>query len=138
MGHIARKLLFALNEPIELDGENLRVSASIGLCLCPRDGEDRHALLKAADTAMYAAKAQGRNRYCLHTEEMAARATELHVVEQGLKRALEENQLVLHYQPQVDLASGALTGVEALVRWQHPQEGLIRPPVSYPSPNPPA
>lgn len=127
MGHIARKLLFALNEPIELDGENLRVSASIGLCLCPRDGEDRHALLKAADTAMYAAKAQGRNRYCLHTEEMAARATELHVVEQGLKRALEENQLVLHYQPQVDLASGALTGVEALVRWQHPQEGLIPP-----------
>lgn len=124
---IARKLLFALNAPVEIDGEKLRVSASIGLCLCPQDGEDRHALLKAADTAMYAAKAEGRNRYSFHTEEMAVRATELHAIEQGLKRALEEHQLVLHYQPQVNLITGALTGVEALVRWMHPKEGLIPP-----------
>jgi diguanylate cyclase (GGDEF)-like protein len=124
---IAQQLLYALSEPIELNGERLTLSASIGIACTPDDGQDRHALLRAADTAVHVAKAQGKNRYCFHTAEMSLRANEVHSVEQGLKRALEHNHLRLHYQPQVNLLTGELIGVEALVRWQHPLHGLMSP-----------
>ena len=124
---IAQQLLYALSEPTELNGERLTMSASIGIACAPEDGEDRHDLLRAADTAVHVAKAQGRNRYCFHTAEMSVRASEVHHIEQGLKRALEHGHLRLHYQPQVNLLTGDLIGVEALVRWQHPQEGLVSP-----------
>ena len=124
---IAQQLLYALSEPTELNGERLTVSASIGIALTPDDGTDRHALLKAADTAVYVAKEQGRNRYCFHTADMSLRANEVHSIEQGLKRALEHNHLRVYYQPQMNLLNGELIGVEALVRWQHPTEGLISP-----------
>jgi len=124
---IARKLLAALAQPVELGVERVTVSASAGISVYPDNGRARDALLRAADTAMYSAKAQGRNRYCFYTEELATRAAERLNVEQGLRRALDTEGLVLYYQPQVALSGGALTGVEALVRWQHPQEGLIAP-----------
>ena len=124
---IAQQLLYSLSEPTELNGERLTISASIGIACTPDDGEDRHALLRAADTAVHVAKAQGRNRYCFHTNDMSQRANEVHHIEQGLKRALEHNHLRLHYQPQVNLITGDLIGVEALVRWQHPSEGLVSP-----------
>src|ERR671923_25636 len=76
---------------------------------------------------MYSAKAQGRNRFCFYTEEMAVRALERLGIEQGLKRALETQGFTVHYQPQVALSDGAITGIEALVRWQHPQHGGISP-----------
>ncbi len=124
---LARKLLETLAAPIELVGERIAVSASVGISIYPDDGTDRHALLKAADTAMYSAKAQGRNRFCFYTEEMAVRALERLGIEQGLKRALETQGFTVYYQPQVALSDGAITGIEALVRWQHPQQGAISP-----------
>ena len=124
---IARKHLDALNQPIELAGERVTVSASVGLSLYPDDGVDAATLLKAADTAMYQAKAQGRNRYCFYTPEMSARTAERMNLEQGLRRALAGTELALHYQPQMALADGRLTGVEALLRWRHPREGMIAP-----------
>ncbi len=127
LANLGQQLLYALSEPTELNGERLTVSASIGIALAPEDGKDRHALLKAADTAMYVAKEQGRNRYCFHTPDMSLRANEVHSIEQGLKRALEQNHLRVFYQPQVNLLTGELIGLEALVRWQHPVEGLISP-----------
>lgn len=124
---IAQQLLYALSEPTELNGERLTLSASIGIACAPDDGEDRHDLLRAADTAVHVAKEQGKNRYCFHTADMSLRANEVHHIEQGLKRALEHGHLRLHYQPQINLITGDLIGVEALVRWQHPQEGLVSP-----------
>jgi predicted signal transduction protein with EAL and GGDEF domain len=121
---IAGKLLEALALPVELGAEPVGVSASVGISVYPHNGRSRDALLKAADTAMYS----GRNRYCFYyTEDLAARAAERLSIEQGLRSALATESLVLHYQPQVALSDGALTGVEALVRWQHPRHGLIMP-----------
>jgi len=127
IANTAQQLLYALLEPTELNGERLTISASIGIARAPNDGNDRHDLLRAADTALHVAKAQGKNRYCFHTADMSQRASEIHSIEQGLKRALEYNHLRVHYQPQVNLLNGELVGVEALVRWQHPVEGLISP-----------
>lgn len=124
---IAQQLLYAVSEPTELNGERLTLSATIGIACAPDDGDDRHVLLRAADTALHDAKAQGRNRYCFHTADMSRRASEMHYIEQGLKRALEHSHLRVHYQPQVNLANGELIGLEALVRWQHPAEGMISP-----------
>jgi diguanylate cyclase (GGDEF)-like protein/PAS domain S-box-containing protein len=124
---LAHKLIEVLGAPIDLGSERIVMSASVGVAVYPNDGGDRHALLKAADTAMYAAKAQGRNRYCFYTQEMALRAAERMRIEQGLRRAIDTHGLILHYQPQVRLRDGAITGMEALVRWQHPEQGLIGP-----------
>ena len=124
---LARKLLDALAAPVDLRTERVIVSASVGVSIFPDSGPDRHALLKAADTAMYNAKSNGRNQYCFYSEELAQRAALRMSTEQGIRRALKENHLVLHYQPQVSLSTRRITGVEALVRWQHPQEGLILP-----------
>lgn len=124
---VARKMLAALTEPIELDGHELNLSVSIGIAFHPADGNDVDTLLKHADIAMYGAKDSGRNNYQYFVPEMNARALERLRLEGGLRRAIERDELVLHYQPQFDTARARITGVEALVRWKHPEMGLIMP-----------
>jgi EAL domain-containing protein (putative c-di-GMP-specific phosphodiesterase class I) len=105
----------------------IELSASIGIALYPVDGFDVETLLRNADSAMYRAKESGRNNYQLCTEEMKTRALERLSLETRLRKAMQLNQLILHYQPQVNLATGRVIGVEALVRWNDPERGLIEP-----------
>ena len=123
----ASKLLSVLSQPVRIDALELLPSVSIGIAVFPNDGVDVDTLLKHADTAMYAAKACGRNNYQFFVPEMNMRARQRIELEGALRTAIERDQLVLHYQPQIDAASGAMVGVEALVRWQHPERGLIPP-----------
>lgn len=122
-----QRLMQSVAEPCELDGHALHISASIGISLYPDDGEDAETLIRNADTAMYHAKANGRNNYQFFAPPMNAAANKRLLLESELWQALADNQLVLHYQPQVDLASGRVVGVEALVRWAHPLRGMIPP-----------
>ncbi|MDE1545078.1 EAL domain-containing protein [Dechloromonas agitata] len=124
---LSSRLIRITGEPLEIDGHVLHVTPSIGISLYPEDGRDAQALIRNADTAMYYAKANGRANYKFFTEPMNAAATKRLHLESELWRALAENQLVLHYQPQIDLLAGKVVGVEALVRWRHPQRGLIGP-----------
>jgi diguanylate cyclase (GGDEF)-like protein len=124
---LARKLLDQVREPVELQGRRLHVTASIGISLFPADGGDVTTLLRNADAAMYIAKRAGRDGYTYFTTTMAQEAGRRLELEVELRRALEADELVLHYQPQVLLPSGRLLGVEALVRWEHPQRGLLGP-----------
>ncbi|MDD3481790.1 EAL domain-containing protein [Azovibrio restrictus] len=126
-GEVARKLLQALDAPMLLGGHELSVSASIGIALYPADGDDVDTLLKHADIAMYSAKAAGRANFQFFVPEMNVRAFERMMLENALRRGLERQELVLHYQPQVEARSGRLIGCEALVRWQHPEMGLVPP-----------
>jgi len=100
---------------------------SIGITLYPYDGEDADTLLRNADTALYRAKEQGRNNYQLYTPAMNARAFERLALENSLRKALERKEFLLHYQPQVDMKTGVIVGIEALVRWQHPDLGIVFP-----------
>lgn len=124
---LARKILTVVRSPVHLGTERITVSASIGIAAYPENGIDRHQLMRAADIAMYSAKQAGRNCYRYYTQEMAELSNERLLMEQGLRRAIEDDQLVIHYQPQVDLASERIFGVEALVRWIHPEQGMIPP-----------
>lgn len=124
---LAGRLIKLISEPCDVDNHVLHMTSSIGISLYPEDGRDGQALIRNADTAMYCAKAHGRANYKFFTEPMNAAATKRLHLESELWRALAENQLVLHYQPQVDLLSGKVVGVEALVRWRHPTRGLIGP-----------
>jgi EAL domain-containing protein (putative c-di-GMP-specific phosphodiesterase class I) len=103
------------------------VTPSIGIALCPDDGSDFDSLSRCADAAMYRAKQDGRNNYRFFTAEMQARSERTLTLENALRRALERNQLRLHYQPQVSLASGCVIGAEALLRWNHPELGRVPP-----------
>ena len=127
VAHAAQRLIEALNAPLQLDGGVASVSASIGIALFPRDGEDFDTLVRHADLAMYRAKQLGRSRYSFFQQDMDAAAVERMALERELKQALERDELLLHYQPYVDARSGAWRGVEALMRWQHPQRGLLMP-----------
>lgn len=129
---LAQKLLDALSQPMDLAGERVAIPGSIGIAIYPDDGADRQALMRAADTAMYNAKAHGKNQACFYTPQLAAEATERMNLEQGLRQALESQDFLLHYQPQFRLQDGAFIGVEALIRWQHPKRGLISPDVFIP------
>jgi diguanylate cyclase (GGDEF)-like protein/PAS domain S-box-containing protein len=123
----ARKILTALTTAHTVDEANLHITLSIGLSTYPDDGQEAETLIKNADTAMYQAKETGRNSYQFYTKEMNVRAIERQAIEAELCLALERKELVLHYQPKVSLDTGEITGVEALVRWVHPERGLLPP-----------
>lgn len=124
---VAQKLLQLVAKPVEVDGHALHVSASIGISVFPLDGKDVATLLKNADTAMYSAKAAGRNGYRFYTPLMTDLAMQRLEIESALRKALTQKQFSLHYQPQIDMFSGAILGAEALIRWHHPERGMIRP-----------
>jgi diguanylate cyclase (GGDEF)-like protein len=126
-GAVAQKVLRALAEPMQVEGRSLSTSCSIGISVFPADGQDSTTLLRNADMAMYSAKDRGRADYQFFSQEMNIRATEKLAIESSLRHALPQRQLELHYQPKFALRGGELTGVEALVRWHHPQRGLLLP-----------
>lgn len=129
-GTLAQKLLDALLLPYHFKSKALHVSASIGIAVFPDDGEDADTLLKHSDTAMYHAKESGRNNYHFFAPLMNQLAVEKQALRTQLRHALKRNELLLHYQPVVDMASGKLEGLEALLRWQHPEQGLM-PPIKF-------
>jgi diguanylate cyclase (GGDEF)-like protein/PAS domain S-box-containing protein len=121
------KIRERLQAPFLIDGHELTTSASIGVALYPDDGRDFETLHQKADTAMYRAKDAGRNHYRFFDEQMNVEAVEHLRIKNGLRRALDRGEFELHYQPQIALASGRVVGVEALLRWRHPEDGLIPP-----------
>ena len=126
-GVVAQKILDALTRPFKLDSHDTYVSASIGITLFPADGDNPEALVMNADTAMYRAKEQGRNTYQYFTREMNERALARVQMEAALRRAIDQKEFLLHYQPKVALESRLICGFEALLRWRHPEKGLILP-----------
>jgi len=124
---VARKIQKALSPLLDIDSYQLFVTGSLGISVYPEDGADAEALMKAADTALFRAKQKGRNTYQFYTPDMNARTCELLLMESSLRKGIEQGQLVLHYQPQVDLFTGHVCGMEALVRWNHPQRGMVSP-----------
>src|SRR5580765_5194636 len=124
---VAQKLLDALARPVELDGHETYITASIGLSVYPADAAAPETLLANADAAMYRAKEQGRNHYEYFTREMNERALRWVRMQTETRRALERGEFRVHYQPKVELATGRICGFEALLRWQHPEKGLVPP-----------
>ena len=124
---LAIKVLHAFVAPVATDGRELHVTTSIGVSVYPEDGDEAGTLLKHADAAMYRAKSQGRNGFQCYTLEMGSRALERLTLEHALHHALENEQFEVHYQPQIDLKSGRIKSVEALIRWYHPQLGAVAP-----------
>ena len=124
---VAEKILERMAQPFEIDHHELSVSLSIGIAVYPDDSKDFDTLLKQADTAMYQGKDAGRNTHRFHTEQMNIDAVEHLRMRNGLRHALEHGEFVLHYQPQISLATGAVIGAEALIRWRHPELGMVPP-----------
>jgi diguanylate cyclase (GGDEF)-like protein/PAS domain S-box-containing protein len=124
---VALKILENLAAAFDLDGNETFVTASIGIAAFAQDGEDASTLLRNADMAMYRAKESGRNGYCFFTADMNARTLARMQLNTDLRRALERGEFELYYQPKVDLGSGALRGLEALLRWKHPERGMVSP-----------
>jgi diguanylate cyclase (GGDEF)-like protein len=127
---VAQKVLEALAAPYHLAGSEAFTSASIGIAVCPGDGTHAEDLLRNADMAMYRAKESTRNAYCFFTPEMNQRASARMQLNNDLRHAIERREFVLHYQPKVDLVSGRMQGMEALLRWNHPARGLV-PPMEF-------
>jgi diguanylate cyclase (GGDEF)-like protein len=124
---IADRMLAAVAQVHTIDQLDLHITTSIGVSVHPGDGEDAETLIKNADTAMYQAKENGRQSYQFFKPEMNVRAVERQSIEEGLRGALERDEFILHYQPKVDLATGAIVGAEALIRWTSPERGLVSP-----------
>ncbi|TCW85129.1 diguanylate cyclase [Burkholderia sp. SRS-46] len=124
---IARKILGTFVAPFSLDAHDLHVTTSVGVSLCPLDGADAETLLRTADAALYCAKERGRNGYSFYTRELGARVEERAEFESALYQAVENDELTLYYQPKVDLKTGQISGVEALIRWRRPGIGVIPP-----------
>jgi len=123
----ARKLLVLLSAPHFIEGSDLQIDASIGISVYPEDGEDAETLIKNADTAMYHAKENGRNNFQFFKAEMNLKSVERQSLEGSMRHAIEREEFLLHYQPKVNLDTGEITGVEALIRWQQPDRGLVPP-----------
>jgi len=123
----AGKILSALSAPFEMEQITLRITGSIGVTTYPEDGQSAELLIRNADLAMYQAKEKGRSNYQFYEKGMNVRAVERQSIEGDLRFALERNEFVMHYQPKIDLKSGEITGVEALIRWQHPERGIVGP-----------
>ena len=124
---IAGELLSVLSQPLQLSGHECHTTASIGIAMYPSDGTDMQTLTKNADMAMYLAKEDGKNGFRFFTKEIKTQSIERLTLESALRRALERDQFSLHYQPKIDMASGQITGVEALLRWNHPELGTVSP-----------
>lgn len=124
---MARKLLFQLSQPFMLLGQEFHISASIGISVYPHDGGDANTLMKNADVAMYRAKEQGRNTFQYYTAENNIHSIEKLALENSLRRALERNEFEVYYQPKVDVHTQQIVGAEALLRWRHPEMGLVSP-----------
>jgi diguanylate cyclase (GGDEF)-like protein/PAS domain S-box-containing protein len=127
---VARKILDSFAAPFDLGGRETFITASIGLAAFPNDGKDAETLLKCADVAMYRAKESSRNTFCFYTAEMNERAASKLQLNTDLRRALERREFSLHYQPKVNLATGAMIGMEALLRWKHAERGMV-PPLEF-------
>lgn len=124
---LAQRILNELKQPFEIGDRQQYVKTSIGIALYPQDGEDGETMVKHADVALFRAKEQGRDRYRFYSSSMASKASLLLQLENLLRQAIEQNELSLHYQPQIDLATSSLTGMEALLRWIHPELGQVSP-----------
>ncbi|MBN9450917.1 MAG: EAL domain-containing protein [Bosea sp.] len=124
---LGERILASLSEPFAITGAEVTIGSSIGIAMAPRDGTSREALLKLADTALYEAKNSGRNRYAFFETQMNRSMQLKRMVEDDLRHAIDNDQLMLHYQPQVSVDGSTIVGVEALVRWQHPAHGMIPP-----------
>ena len=124
---VAQKILTAIAKPFTLIGQEFRVTASIGISTYPQHGLDEQTLTKNADIAMYRAKAEGKNNYQFYSEELNANSLERLTLESSLRHALERNEFRIHYQAKRDIASGHITGMEALLRWEHPDLGTVAP-----------
>ena len=129
---VARKIIVALNRPLLLQGQEVVVGVSIGITVAPDDGRDLDGLMKNADLAMYQAKYQGRNSFRFYTPQMNLDMEARLSMEQDLRRALRNNEFELYYQPQVDLRTGEIVSAEALLRWHHPERGLVEPDAFIP------
>jgi len=126
-GLIADKIVKAIRKPLVLDKQSIDTSTSIGISIYPDDAKNCEALMKSADIAMYHAKAMGKNRYQFFTSELASRKIRHALIEKGLQTALENKEFELYYQPQINLIDGKISGVEALIRWNHPEHGQLLP-----------
>jgi diguanylate cyclase (GGDEF)-like protein/PAS domain S-box-containing protein len=124
---VAKRMLDSVAEPHGIDQHDLHVTTSIGVSVFPDDGRDAETLIKNADTAMYQAKENGRQSFQFFKQAMNVRAVERQSIEESLQRALERNEFVLNYQPKIDLGTGSITGAEALIRWMHPNRGVVPP-----------
>ena len=124
-GALASKILKTLVEPYQLEGNEVRISASVGISTYAMDSESADSMLVQADMALYRSKDSGRNQYHFHSEEINQEVIDRVAITQDLKKAIEQNELELHYLPEVDLGSGKILGMEALVRWNHPERGIL-------------
>ncbi|MFZ2633160.1 MAG: EAL domain-containing protein [Desulfosalsimonadaceae bacterium] len=124
---MAQKIQAALNQPLEIDTHFFKISCSIGISIYPKDGKDVQTLLKNADVAMFRAKEQGRSIFQFFIDELNDKVVARMTMEKHLRRALENDELSVHYQPQMDMAAGQMTGIEALLRWQSPGLGMVSP-----------
>jgi diguanylate cyclase (GGDEF)-like protein/PAS domain S-box-containing protein len=127
MASIAQRLLEAVSRPIRIENHEIRVNASIGIAISPADGSDPETLVKHADAAMYRAKDVGRNTWQFYAAEVNARSFERQMVVRSLSEAIAKDQFVLHYQPQINVQTGNIDCLEALIRWQHPELGTVEP-----------
>ena len=132
LASIAQKLLALIGQPFSLEGRTIQIAASIGIASFPEDGTEPEELLRNADAAMYRAKELGRNNFQLCTRELTERAAEHLDLQKGLRLALEKEEFILHFQPITSIVTGRTVGLEALVRWQHPQKGMVGPTTFIP------